>query len=110
MADRDQLGQVVMNLVRNAAEASRDSLGSIVIGARELGDSLVEVSITDAGRGVDPELLDKIYDPYFTTKSYGLGVGLALCRSMVERHGGTLVLENITGGGAVARIRLPAAP
>jgi signal transduction histidine kinase len=55
---------------------------------------------------VDPELLDRIFDPYFTTKGYGIGVGLALCRSIVERHGGTIDLSN-RDGGAVATVRLP---
>lgn len=109
VADRDQLGQVVMNLVRNAAEASRDAGRVIVIEARELDGELVEISVSDSGRGVDPKLIEQIFDPYFTTKSHGLGVGLALCKSIVERHGGTIGLANRPGGGAVARIRLPRA-
>jgi two-component system sensor histidine kinase PilS (NtrC family) len=108
LADRDQLGQVIMNLIRNAAEASRGTGDVIVIEGRRLDSGLVQVSVADSGRGMDPELLERIYDPYFTTKSYGLGVGLALCKSIVERHGGTIHLENRPEGGAIARVVLPA--
>ncbi len=109
LGDRDQLGQVIMNLVRNAAEASRDSGKVIVIEGCRLDSGRIQVSVADSGRGMDPELLERIYDPYFTTKSYGLGVGLALCKSIVERHKGTIHLENRPEGGAIARIVLPPA-
>jgi len=108
LADRDQLGQVIMNLIRNAAEASRGTGDVIAIEGRRLDSGLVRISVADSGRGMDPELLERIYDPYFTTKSYGLGVGLALCKSIVERHGGAIHLENRPEGGAIACIELPA--
>jgi signal transduction histidine kinase len=108
-ADREQLGQVVMNLVRNSAEASHETGGTIRIQGRRIEGGLVEISVSDSGRGVDPDIVDRIYDPYFTTKSYGLGVGLALCKVIVERHHGTIGLSNRPGGGALACVRLPSA-
>ncbi len=107
LADRDQLGQVIMNLLKNAAEASRDRGTMIRIEGRMEQASTCTLRVFDSGRGVDPDLIDRIFDPYFTTKGYGLGVGLALCREIIDRHGGTVTMENRPDGGAVATIRLP---
>lgn len=108
LADRDQLGQVMLNLLRNAAEASRDGEGRVVVQTRRPDAGWIEILVLDSGRGLDPEILDHVFDPYFTTKSYGIGVGLSLCRDIVERHGGTIGISNRPQGGAVATVRLPA--
>jgi two-component system sensor histidine kinase PilS (NtrC family) len=109
LADRDQLGQVLMNLLHNASEASHEKSGEVRIEAAVVEGDLCEIRVLDSGRGLDPEVIDRIFDPYFTTKSYGIGVGLALCREIVERHGGTISMANRETGGAIVTVRLPVA-
>ncbi len=118
-ADRGQLGQVVQNLVINAAQAMRS--GTIRIRA---GNELVEsgsaealqpgpyvwIEVDDNGPGISPENLSKIFDPYFTTKSNGSGLGLATVYAVVRRHGGAVEVKSELGRGACFRIRLPANP
>lgn len=109
MADRDQLEQVVMNLLRNAAQANRDSKEAVQVEAHLREERWAQIRVLDSGPGVDPAHLDHVFDPYFTTKSYGIGVGLALCREIVQRHGGSIHIDNRPRRGAVATVRLPAA-
>jgi signal transduction histidine kinase len=91
--DRIQLQQVILNLVLNAVEA----ISGIDEGAREMRISTdressngVLVSVRDLGPGLDPESVDRLFEPFYTTKPNGLGMGLAICRSIVEAHGGRL--------------------
>ena len=110
--DRVGLQQVVLNLILNAVEA----MTSVEEGERELsistkltqtGDILVAVS--DTGPGVDPEQLDRLFKPFYTTKATGLGMGLSICRSIIEAHGGRLWAEPDQPSGTVFRFTLPAA-
>lgn len=111
MADRAQLQQVALNLLTNAMEAMQDvaaprrwlRLSSVVDAGQ------VVVRVEDAGPGVDPALLDTIFDPFFTTKADGLGMGLAICRSIVTSHGGTLQAARGEAGGTVMCWSLPLA-
>jgi PAS domain S-box-containing protein len=108
--DRVQLQQVLMNLVLNAAEA----MGSVEDGARELVISTEQdhtdalVAVRDCGPGIDPAHLDRVFDAFYTTKRSGTGMGLSICRSIIDAHGGKLWAEANEPRGAVFRFTLPA--
>jgi signal transduction histidine kinase len=106
-----QLQQVISNLVRNAAEAMasmpRHARLLRVKTAIENPDGVL-VSIEDTGMGIDPKNIDRIFDAFFTTKSEGMGVGLAICRSLIEAHGGRLWASSDVDHGSVFNILLPA--
>jgi len=110
LADRVQLQQVVLNLMINAIEA----MGSTQNGARVLGVNSevregrdILITVQDSGPGIEPENLDRIFDRFFTTKSNGMGMGLSICRSIVEAHNGRLWAEPDVRPGSVFRISLP---
>ena len=104
--DAAQIEQVLLNLLLNAVEASPDD-NRIDVVARN-GAGAVEIDVTDYGSGVDPEVREKIFDPYFTTKDTGSGLGLAISREILRRHGGDLRFES-TAGRTVFRVVIPAA-
>lgn len=110
LADRVQLQQVVLNLMMNAIEA----MGSVENGARVLGVNSevrdgrdILITVKDSGPGIEPANLDRIFDRFFTTKSNGMGMGLSICRSIVEAHNGRLWAEPDVRPGSVFRISLP---
>jgi signal transduction histidine kinase len=105
----NQITQVLLNLVVNAAQAVQ-TRGVIELGISESGQKAV-ITIRDTGRGIAPENLDKLFTPFFTTKASGEGTGLGLyvSRGIVEAHGGYIRVENAEGGGAVFTIELPVA-
>jgi PAS domain S-box-containing protein len=109
--DRIQLQQVVLNLTLNAVEA----MGSGGAGARELSISSEQdhtgilVAVRDSGPGIDPKHLDRVFEAFYTTKSEGTGMGLSICRSIIDAHGGRLWVEANEPRGAVFRFTLPAA-
>jgi two-component system sensor kinase FixL len=108
--DRVQLRQVTMNLILNALQAMRTHRGAhpvvqVVTSARDGSVSLV---VEDTGPGVREEVLPRLFEPYFTTKEDGLGLGLSISRSIVESHGGRMVAENRPQGGARLSVSLPA--
>jgi nitrogen fixation/metabolism regulation signal transduction histidine kinase len=103
-ADPDQIEQVFINLLRNAADASLTTGGAVTVGWRR--DQMLEVWITDEGPGLAGTA--NLFVPFFTTKPGGSGIGLVLSRQIAEGHGGALSLENRTDGpGCIARLRLP---
>jgi C4-dicarboxylate-specific signal transduction histidine kinase len=109
LADRVQLQQVLINLINNAAEAMAhiaDSERSLRI-ATSLQDGEVRISVADSGDGIDPEHLNSIFDPFFTTKASGMGLGLAICRSIVEAHGGRLWVTPSDLRGSTFHVALP---
>lgn len=107
-ADRDQLLQIVVNLALNAVQATPPG-GSVVLRAsREAGMIVLEVS--DTGCGIAPELIDRVTDPFFTTKTKGVGLGLSISRQLCELNGGRLGIESAPGQGTVVRILLPETP
>jgi two-component system sensor kinase FixL len=114
LADHVQIGQVLVNLIRNAEDAmhgvERRRRQLTIQTARSADASSVTIAVTDNGCGVSPEHLPKLFDAFFTTKPDGLGVGLALCRTIVEDHGGQLTAEpNAVGGGMTFTLTLRAA-
>jgi signal transduction histidine kinase len=106
-ADTAQLTQMLTNCVTNAYQAMPDG-GSLNISAAQVNGS-VEIVVEDTGSGVDPKADGRAFDPFFTTKAQGTGLGLAIVQRMAEAHGGTVSLENRSGGGARVLIRLPGA-
>jgi C4-dicarboxylate-specific signal transduction histidine kinase len=99
--ERVLLEQVVFNLVRNAMDAVLAGSGERRVTLRTSSDAqLVYVEVSDSGPGVDPALGEHIFDSFVTNKQGGLGMGLAISRSIVEAHGGTLRYANNPGGGA----------
>ena len=109
-ADPVQLQQVLLNLVINAFDAMRDtpiSRRKVVIATQSNGDGTVCVSVRDYGVGISAEMQDRLFDPFFTTKNEGLGMGLAIARSILESHGGTIAGKNADGGGARFEFVLP---
>ncbi|QBJ16801.1 PAS domain S-box protein (plasmid) [Agrobacterium sp. 33MFTa1.1] len=108
LADRVQIEQVVLNLLKNSVEAfdeTRSRSRSIEVRARKVNSEVVEVSVGDNGPGLtDPE---KVFEAFYTTKSDALGIGLAICRSIVEAHGGQLSAGNRGRGGALVAFTLP---
>jgi PAS domain S-box-containing protein len=109
-ADRVQLQQVVLNLVMNAIEAMRNSASPRALRVRTdlQGRAEILVAVEDSGIGIDAEQADRIFDAFFTTKSEGMGMGLSICRSIIEAHGGRLWVSPNTGRGAIFSLSLPA--
>lgn len=105
--DAAQLEQVITNLVFNARDALNGD-GEIHVGVCA-EDDVVRITVCDSGPGIDPQLLDRIFEPLFTTKRNGTGLGLAIARRLTEGWGGSLSVENRTGGGAAFHVRVPAA-
>lgn len=114
IGDRTMLEQTILNLTRNAVEAMEDvphaaRVLEIETGPyREAGRSWMRLAVKDRGRGVDARDEPQIFNAFFTTKPDGLGIGLSLCRSVVEAHGGQLRFEHRRGGGSVFSMMLPA--
>jgi signal transduction histidine kinase len=111
--DRIQLQQVILNLLRNASDAMADVHDRprqlLVRTEREDGDR-VRVSVRDAGAGVDPQSVDKVLDAFYTTKTDGMGIGLSISRSIIERHHGRLWAEANDGPGATFSFSIPSDP
>jgi signal transduction histidine kinase len=109
--DSAQLHQVLMNLCLNARDAM-PSGGTLTIAAHNAtvdANRFVVLEIKDTGCGIAPGLLDKIYEPFFTTKEVGHGLGLSTAQSIVKSHGGFIKTESQPGHGSTFRVHLPAA-
>jgi signal transduction histidine kinase len=106
-----QLQQVLLNLINNAVESMGASAGGrrVLQLATAVSDHTVVVTVADSGPGVDPQSLDRIFDPFFTTKTGGMGMGLSICRSIAEAHGGTLTAAPGESGGLRVQLALPLA-
>jgi C4-dicarboxylate-specific signal transduction histidine kinase len=119
LVDRTQIGQVLFNLIRNAAEAIQgadyepapsqaDPLGRIAVSARIDDDGATVIEVTDTGPGLAPGIAERLFQPFVSSKRTGMGIGLAICRTIIEGHGGTLEALANPGGGMIFRISLPA--
>ncbi|MBK6297038.1 MAG: PAS domain S-box protein [Sphingomonadales bacterium] len=94
-----QVQQVLVNLIRNAAEAMESSdRRRLSIRTQRLSKEFVQVSVTDSGQGFAPESLDRLFEPFFSTKGEGMGLGLSICRTIVESLGGSIWAEQAAGG------------
>ncbi len=108
LVDRVQIQQVVINLLRNAVDAMRTSpRRSLGIRVAPGPESFVVVSISDTGSGIGELTLPRLFEPFMTTKKDGMGVGLSICRTIIEAHGGTIRAENNLTGGATFTFTLP---
>jgi len=107
-ADSIQLQQVFLNLVINAVEVMPDG-GTLTVRSslEQASGDVIVVTVGDTGKGIAPEHLDSIFQPFFTTKPKGTGLGLPTCRQLVEQHGGTITVTENPGGGTVFSVRLP---
>ena len=104
-ADHDQLVRVFSNLAVNAQEAMRQG-GVLTIGVKKL-ESSVEITFTDTGTGMSPEELEKLFDPLYTTKIQGTGLGLAVCQQIIGKHNGRLEVSSREGVGTTFTVKLP---
>ena len=110
MGDRVQLQQVIINLVTNAIdamEAVTDRPRELVVRSGRENENHIFVSVSDCGAGISDENLDLIFNPFFTTKASGMGMGLSICRSILEAHGGRLSASRNQGPGATLKLLLP---
>ena len=116
LVDRIQIQQVLLNLIRNALEAMQQEVAGdkaphrreLTVTAAATGRELVEVAVADTGPGLAPEIEGRLFGPFVSTKPGGMGMGLSICRSIVEAHGGTIRAEPNPVGGTVFRFTLPA--
>jgi two-component system sensor kinase FixL len=109
LADRVQIQQVLLNLIRNAIEAMEESpVRDLVVAASPVEGGMLEISVADTGPGIAPEASAQLFQPFFTTKPHGMGVGLSISRTIIEAHGGRISVEPNPGGGTVFRFTLRA--
>jgi signal transduction histidine kinase len=110
LGDTVQLQQVLLNLILNALEAMTDrpiAEREVVVRAVPTDTSRVKITVTDQGPGFSTEELARLFEPFFTTKEQGMGIGLSICKRIIEAHGGQLTAENNSSRGATLRFTLP---
>jgi two-component system sensor kinase FixL len=108
--DRVQLQQVILNLLLNATAAMKDTpagLRKLIITTAVQDGQTVKVSVRDRGSGIDKNFMNRIFEPFYTTKADGLGMGLSISRTIIKAHGGTIWAENNGEGGATFYVTLP---
>lgn len=105
IGNRNRLEQLFLNLFRNALQAMPGG-GMLTVSGKQRGND-IEILVKDSGQGIDGSYLGRIFEPFFTTKARGTGLGLAVCRKIVEEHGGTIAVESIFGSGTTFRIIFP---
>ena len=108
--DSVQLQQLLLNLVLNAAEAmanvSRES-GALIVTTNSVNNELLQISVSDTGPGISDAIKTRLFDPFFSTKQSGMGLGLSICRAIAEKHGGQIHAANNPGHGATFHVSLP---
>jgi two-component system sensor kinase FixL len=109
IVDRVQIQQVIVNLVRNALDAMHGQGGGRLDVATTIEDGMAMVSVADSGPGVDPQAAARLFQPFVTTKATGMGIGLSICRTIIEAHGGRIWNEPSPAGGAVFCFTVPLA-
>ena len=108
LVNRVQIQQVVVNLIRNAFEAMADQESrEVTLTTRILGDGTIEVAVADIGSGISGDIAGRLFEPFVSTKHDGMGLGLSISRSIIEAHGGQLIMEPNPGGGSIFRFTLP---
>jgi two-component system sensor histidine kinase HydH len=106
--DAELMERVIYNLVLNAAQASAPG-GAVAVKTRTAG-GMVEIAVIDRGGGIAPQHLETIFNPFFTTKPEGVGLGLAIVSKIVDEHGGKITVESEPGKGSIFRVLLPMHP
>ena len=110
LVDRVQIQQVLVNLMRNARESMQQSeRREMTVDAHTFSAKTVEITVSDTGPGIADEVADRLFQPFVTTKASGMGVGLSICRTIIEAHGGRLTVERNAAGGATFRLTLATA-
>ncbi|MBI1407444.1 MAG: PAS domain S-box protein [Caulobacter sp.] len=110
IVDRIQVQQVALNLIRNALDAMEGGVRrELTISVRPAEDGMIAVVVADTGPGISPQIRERLFQPFFTTKSNGMGVGLSICRTIIEAHGGRIWAESNDTGGATFAFTLPVA-
>lgn len=110
LVDRVQVQQVLVNLIRNAVEALEDcAIRDITIATRRAEDGMIAVSVADTGPGIDPAVQPRLFDAFNSSKQSGLGLGLSICRTIVEAHGGRIGARPRNGGGTILHFTIPSA-
>jgi len=113
LGDRIELQQVMLNLMANGADAVDHVTGAereLVVRTGREAAGTVTVAVSDSGVGIGPDQMGRVFEPFFTTKPGNLGVGLAICKSIVEAHGGQITVRPNTGPGATFQFTVPTAP
>ena len=109
LADKVQIQQVLLNLVRNAVDAMEASARrELVISTATAHDDMIAITVADTGSGIAPEMVSQLFQPFVTNKPHGMGVGLSISRTIVEAHGGRISAEPNPGGGTIFRFTLRA--
>jgi two-component system sensor kinase FixL len=111
LGDRVQLQQVIMNLLMNGIQATSPVTGrrhELRIRSQKHGADQIFVAVEDAGIGIEPQYVDRLFSPFFTTKPNGMGIGLSICRSIVEQHGGHIWTTRNSGVGSTFQFTLRA--
>lgn len=112
MVDGDEFKRVLLNLINNAFEAMKDG-GTLEIATREIevdDAPTVQISLQDAGKGMAQDVLDRLYEPYFTTRTSGTGLGLAIVKKTIESYDGTISITSTPGSGTLVTLLIPTAP
>ena len=109
LADKVQVQQVLLNLMRNAIDAMETApTRELVVATSPAPDNMIEISVADTGGGIAPEIADQLFQPFVTTKSHGMGVGLSISRTIIESHGGSITPRPNPTGGTIFTFTLPA--
>ena len=103
--DTDQVRQVMVNIITNGTQAMPEG-GKLTIEAKR-NDKFLELKVSDTGVGIPDDIIGKIFDPLYTTRAKGIGLGLAVCRSIIDRHDGHIDVESSVGKGTTFTIKLP---
>jgi two-component system sensor kinase FixL len=107
MVDKVQIQQVLLNLMRNAIEAMEGlPTRELTVSALATDADIVTINVADTGSGIAPEIADQLFQPFITTKRTGMGVGLSICRTIIEAHGGQIWVEPNPKGGSIFRFTL----
>jgi signal transduction histidine kinase len=108
LADPDQISQIFSNIILNAIQAMPLG-GKLIVRSKSENPHQVTISFTDKGEGISRENLNKLFEPLFTTKAKGIGLGLAVTKILVEGHGGTIEVDSEVNKGSTFTVRLPVA-